>query len=38
MLFRIKRASKFCIDSDFKDEEYYWTKSEAWKNASDVFL
>ena len=44
MLFP-KKASKSCVDSDFKDEEYYWTKSEAWENAvaswkntSDVYF
>lgn len=38
MLFPIKKASKPCVDSDFKDEEYYWTKSEAWENVSDVYF
>lgn len=38
MLFLIKKASKRCADSNFKDEEYYWTKSEAWENASDVYF
>ena len=34
MLFHIKRAFKPCVDS----KEYYWTKSEAWENASDVYF
>lgn len=38
MLFPIKKISKPCVDSDFKNEKYYWAKSEAWENASDVYF